>query len=106
MECKPLLALDFGTSTLRALVSAADGRVLASAQAPVSYFTPDGLSSLAREFRPDEVVSTLARLVRSAPEQYWWVHRRWKGEPPRKRSRPPAAVPGAGATGDVRRPAA
>jgi KDO2-lipid IV(A) lauroyltransferase len=48
----------------------------------------------------------LARLVRSAPEQYWWVHRRWKGEPPRKRSRPPAAVPGAGATGDVRRPAA
>jgi len=23
----------------------------------------------------------LEALVRSAPEQYWWVHRRWKGEP-------------------------
>ncbi len=23
----------------------------------------------------------LERLVRTAPEQYWWVHRRWKGEP-------------------------
>ena len=23
----------------------------------------------------------LETLIRSAPEQYWWVHRRWKGEP-------------------------
>lgn len=23
----------------------------------------------------------LEALIRSAPEQYWWVHRRWKGEP-------------------------
>lgn len=29
----------------------------------------------------------LETIVRRAPEQYWWVHRRWKGEPPRaKRS--------------------
>jgi KDO2-lipid IV(A) lauroyltransferase len=27
----------------------------------------------------------LERLIRSAPEQYWWIHRRWKGKP-RKRS--------------------
>jgi KDO2-lipid IV(A) lauroyltransferase len=26
----------------------------------------------------------LERAVRGAPDQYWWVHRRWKGEPPRK----------------------
>ncbi|MEM6656166.1 MAG: lipid A biosynthesis acyltransferase [Planctomycetota bacterium] len=24
----------------------------------------------------------LERLIRVAPEQYWWVHRRWKGTPP------------------------
>lgn len=26
----------------------------------------------------------LERIIRAAPEQYWWVHRRWKGEPPKK----------------------
>jgi KDO2-lipid IV(A) lauroyltransferase len=29
----------------------------------------------------------LETIVRRAPEQYWWVHRRWKGEPPRKKAR-------------------
>lgn len=29
----------------------------------------------------------LAVVIRTAPEQYWWVHRRWKGEP-RKRGVP------------------
>jgi KDO2-lipid IV(A) lauroyltransferase len=24
----------------------------------------------------------LEHLIRRAPEQYWWLHRRWKGEPP------------------------
>lgn len=28
----------------------------------------------------------LERLVRSAPEQYWWVHRRWKGTPTDRRT--------------------
>lgn len=52
------------------------------------------------EMRPEEIIDPLAegfqlgsipqlahwytacleRLVRAAPEQYWWVHRRWKGE--------------------------
>jgi KDO2-lipid IV(A) lauroyltransferase len=27
----------------------------------------------------------LEACIRRAPEQYWWVHRRWKGEPPRRR---------------------
>jgi Kdo2-lipid IVA lauroyltransferase/acyltransferase len=26
--------------------------------------------------------TVLELLIREAPEQYWWVHRRWKGEPP------------------------
>jgi Kdo2-lipid IVA lauroyltransferase/acyltransferase len=26
----------------------------------------------------------LEKIIRRYPEQYWWVHRRWKGEPPTK----------------------
>ncbi len=26
--------------------------------------------------------ASLERAIRQAPEQYWWVHRRWKGTPP------------------------
>ncbi len=33
----------------------------------------------------------LEAAVRQAPEQYWWVHRRWKGEPPQAKRRPRAA---------------
>ena len=31
----------------------------------------------------------------AAPEQYWWVHRRWKGQPPARRGKaaPVAAEP-------------
>jgi KDO2-lipid IV(A) lauroyltransferase len=29
----------------------------------------------------------LETIIRRAPEQYWWVHRRWKGEPPTKAQR-------------------
>ncbi len=27
----------------------------------------------------------LEQLVRRSPEQYWWLHRRWKGQPPARR---------------------
>ncbi len=27
----------------------------------------------------------LEELIREVPDQYWWIHRRWKGEPPRRR---------------------
>jgi KDO2-lipid IV(A) lauroyltransferase len=27
----------------------------------------------------------LEQIIRRDPEQYWWVHRRWKGEPPQRR---------------------
>ncbi|NBW95239.1 MAG: lipid A biosynthesis acyltransferase, partial [Planctomycetia bacterium] len=26
--------------------------------------------------------SILERAIRRAPAQYWWVHRRWRGQPP------------------------
>jgi KDO2-lipid IV(A) lauroyltransferase len=29
----------------------------------------------------------LEQLVRRSPEQYWWLHRRWKGEPPARKRR-------------------
>lgn len=29
----------------------------------------------------------LEKMVRGAPEQYWWVHRRWKGDPADRRRR-------------------
>jgi KDO2-lipid IV(A) lauroyltransferase len=29
----------------------------------------------------------LEGLIRSRPEQYWWVHRRWKGEPTSREAR-------------------
>jgi KDO2-lipid IV(A) lauroyltransferase len=29
----------------------------------------------------------LEKLVRRSPEQYWWLHRRWKGQPPARRRR-------------------
>ena len=35
----------------------------------------------------------LERLVRRAPEQYFWVHRRWKSEPRRRKARRTQAAP-------------
>lgn len=29
----------------------------------------------------------LEEIIRDGPEQYWWVHRRWKGKPPKRRAR-------------------
>jgi KDO2-lipid IV(A) lauroyltransferase len=31
----------------------------------------------------------LESLIRAAPDQYWWVHRRWKGAPARRGRRAP-----------------
>jgi KDO2-lipid IV(A) lauroyltransferase len=29
----------------------------------------------------------MEEMILAAPEQYWWVHRRWKGQPPNRRRR-------------------
>ncbi len=36
--------------------------------------------------------SALEDMIRVAPEQYWWVHRRWKGEPPKRKVRAAATL--------------
>lgn len=33
----------------------------------------------------------LEEMIRAAPEQYWWVHRRWKGQPPARHRKQKAA---------------
>jgi KDO2-lipid IV(A) lauroyltransferase len=49
----------------------------------------------------------LERVILSAPEQYWWVHRRWKGEPHQKRrKRKPKAAASRSGQQSVGRPAA
>ena len=58
-----LLGLDFGTSSLHCVVSDAQGRCLSDSHTPIRYFTPDGESELTREFHPQEVLDTAARLT-------------------------------------------
>jgi KDO2-lipid IV(A) lauroyltransferase len=43
---------------------------------------PDAVWAITQRF-----TSALERMIRSAPEQYFWLHRRWKSEPPRVRRR-------------------
>ncbi len=35
----------------------------------------------------------LEEMILVAPEQYWWVHRRWKGQPPARRGKAAAPSP-------------
>ena len=58
-----LLGLDFGTSALHCMVADPQGRCLADCHAPIRYFTPEGESELTREFDPQEVLDTAARLT-------------------------------------------
>jgi KDO2-lipid IV(A) lauroyltransferase len=34
----------------------------------------------------------LEEIIAKSPEQYWWLHRRWKGNPPRRMLERMAAV--------------
>lgn len=43
---------------------------------------PDGVRELTERY-----TLALERVVRRAPEQYFWVHRRWKSEPRRRKNR-------------------
>ena len=43
---------------------------------------PDAVKAITQRYS-----SALERLVRAAPEQYLWLHRRWKHQPPPKKSK-------------------
>lgn len=55
---------------------------------------PEGLASVPTLTRWYN--EALENAIRRCPHQYWWLHRRWRGEPPRRRSadnRPSANTP-------------
>ena len=43
---------------------------------------PDALPAITQRF-----TSALERMIRRAPEQYFWLHRRWKHQPKAKKSK-------------------
>ena len=43
---------------------------------------PDAVRAMTQRFTP-----ALERLVRQHPEQYFWLHRRWKHQPPAKKGK-------------------
>jgi len=66
---RPLIALDIGSSTLRALVGTVPGGVLGMASAPLCYVNTEGSGPLAREFEPDRLFARAGELVAEALEQ-------------------------------------
>jgi KDO2-lipid IV(A) lauroyltransferase len=53
---------------------------------PADYQGVNGINELTQRF-----TSALEALIRKAPEQYFWVHRRWKTAPDARRRRRHAA---------------
>ncbi|MCI0865088.1 MAG: FGGY-family carbohydrate kinase [Chloroflexi bacterium] len=60
---KYVLGLDLGTSSAHCLLVGPKGRVAAAADVPMEYYPPAGGATLAREFRPSEVLQNLGRAV-------------------------------------------
>lgn len=48
---------------------------------------PDALHAITQRY-----TSALERMIRKYPEQYFWLHRRWKHQPPVKKSKQPQAA--------------
>ncbi|MEN0111452.1 MAG: lysophospholipid acyltransferase family protein [Planctomycetota bacterium] len=70
-------ALDYRITAVDAIDPNADGFAFGTTPLLTEWFT-----------------RRLEAIIREAPSQYWWVHRRWKGEPPRRRAKrttPPAS---------------
>ena len=58
-----ILGLDVGTGSAHCMLADPLGRPITAASAPMAYFSPQGCSSLAREFDPEAVLETLGRLI-------------------------------------------
>ena len=64
-----LLGLDIGTSTAHCVLTDTRLRPLAVIRAPMTYYTPPGCSSLAREFDPGAFMDLVGGLVAEAAKQ-------------------------------------
>ena len=64
-----ILALDVGTSATHCLLADFLGRPISTASASISYHTPNGWPTHAREFDPEVVLSTLGQLTRKLLEE-------------------------------------
>lgn len=75
-----LLAMEHNVPMLVAATPYLDGKYkvcVADVIDPAEYATaPDAVRAITQRFTTD-----LERLVRMAPEQYFWLHRRWKHQP-------------------------
>ena len=58
-----VIALDFGTSALHCLLADHLGRPIDSADSPISYSTPEGGPSLAKEFEPESVLAQFRQIM-------------------------------------------
>jgi len=47
---------------------------------------PDAVTAITRRFTED-----LERVIRQYPEQYFWLHRRWKHLPPQRKAKKTSA---------------
>ena len=61
-----VLALDMGTSSLKCLIAGMDGSVKALTRQKVTYFSPEGLAPMGKEFSPDDIWQSMCQLIRQA----------------------------------------
>lgn len=66
MSDRYVLALDMGTSSLKCLISGMNGSARALTRQKVTYFCPEGLAPMGKEFSPDEVWKSMCQLIRQA----------------------------------------
>jgi KDO2-lipid IV(A) lauroyltransferase len=85
-----LLALQYGVKMMVAGTPRVGDRydfVLGDIIDPREYEgRPDAVRAMTQRF-----TAALEKLVRLAPEQYFWLHRRWKHQPPKKKAKQKAA---------------
>jgi KDO2-lipid IV(A) lauroyltransferase len=86
-----IIALSTGAPVLPASSwRESDGRHVLRFEAPFAPIEHDSTTEAIR-LNTRAYNAALEKLVVRHPEQWYWVHRRWKHEEPRRRKRPPAA---------------
>lgn len=71
-----------------------DGKPLRFEQSVVGIVDPQDAGAEAGGVKPltQWYNRALEKAVRASPDQYWWLHRRWKGAPPTRKSHPDKAA--------------